>query len=465
MLLPIVLLAISAPDLSISLGSSSPTPAQIGSTVSLDLSITNLGTDASGVTVTETVPPGTRYAAAQSSAWSCFDGAAGRTACTASIGAMPAGAQRSLRFAVSVVSAVGTIADRASVTESLGSNRAAELNLRATDPTTTTQLGANTLRSVNVGPNRTALYTNEPPNTPPNIARLIMPRNYTGATELPLVMMLHGLDGSADAISAQFGHRFATGVDRRNYMVLLPNGTLGPRNHRHWNATDVCCNANAGSPNRDDVGYLRDLINEAEQNYRVDVRRVYVVVGFSNGAFMSYRLACEIPEMLAGIAPIAGATFQNESLCVRSTPVSVLHIHGTADPNVHFYDYNADPDNDPSTPVIMERPDVPGAVQSLSRFASKAGCDTAQLLTRPTPINIWHAHTESASNSPRGTIGAGDETTVRGFDAVCQSGYDFDLWEIALGTHAVWFEYDLRQISDGIYPNDRILDWFFVHAR
>src|SRR6185503_4901414 len=101
----------------------------------------------------------------------------------------------------------------------------------------------------------------------------------------------------------------------------------------------------------------------------------------------------------------------------------------------------------------------------LSRFATKAGCDTAQLVTRAGNINLWHPHTESNPSAPRGTIGTGAETVQRGFDASCQAGYDFDLWEITLATHAVWFEYDIRLISDSIYPSDRILDWLFAHTR
>jgi poly(3-hydroxybutyrate) depolymerase len=382
---------------------------------------------------------------------------------------MAANATQTRNFGLTVVSAVGTIADRASIADSLGADpnntdNLAALDLRATDPTTTTVIGNNTLRSVNLGPDRTSLYTNEPAGTLPNIARMIVPQNYTGAEEIPVVMMLHGLDSSANNISGQFGHRFATGTSLRNYFLILPNGTRGPRNRPHWNATDACCNTHAGSPNRDDVGYLRDLIIEAQQLYRVDPRRVYVM-GYSNGGFMSYRLACEIPHLLTGIVPMAGATFQNESSCVQSAPVSVLHVHGTADASARFYDYAADPDNDPATPLIPDNPNVPGAVQSLSRFATKAGCDLAQLVTRPTNINLWHPHTESGMYAPRGTIGTGDETIQRGFDASCATGFDFDLWEIQLATHGVWFEYQLNLISDGIFPSDRILNWMFTHTR
>lgn len=469
--LPLVLTAIAQPDLSITLSSASPTPAAVGNNVLISVGVRNIGNQtAMNTVITQTVPPGTRYSAATSApqVWSCPDGARGRTVCTLNVGNAGANAQGTFRFGLSVVSAVGTIADRVSIATTTAepntANNSASLDLRATDPTTTSPLGNLNFRSVNLGPDRTTLYTNEPAGTPSNIARMIVPRTYTGASEIPVIMMLHGLDGNATAVSGQYGHRYASLADTRNYFLILPNGTRGPANRPHWNATDQCCNTSAGSPNRDDVGYLRDLLIEAQQNYRVDVRRVYVT-GFSNGAFMAYRLACEIPQMIAGIVPVAGATFQNESLCVQSTPVSVLHIHGTADFAVRFYDYTSDPDNDPASLPIPDNQYVPGAVETLGRFARKAGCDLAQLTTRPATFNLWRAHTESGAYAPRGTIGAGDETIDRGFDASCQAGYDFDLWEIPLGTHAMWFEYDTRLISDGLLPTDRILNWMFAHTR
>ena len=39
--------------------------------------------------------------------------------------------------------------------------------------------------------------------------------------------------------------------------------------------------------------------------YKVDPDRIFVT-GWQNGAFMSFRLACEISDKIAGIAPFAG---------------------------------------------------------------------------------------------------------------------------------------------------------------
>jgi polyhydroxybutyrate depolymerase len=63
----------------------------------------------------------------------------------------------------------------------------------------------------------------------------------------------------------------------------------------------------------------------------VDPAQVYVT-GMSNGAMMSYALACAT-DILAAIAAVAGTLLTD---CPSPTPVSVLHIHGLADDSVRF---------------------------------------------------------------------------------------------------------------------------------
>jgi polyhydroxybutyrate depolymerase len=58
------------------------------------------------------------------------------------------------------------------------------------------------------------------------------------------------------------------------------------------------------------------------------------VTGLSNGAMMSYRLACELSDKIAAIGPVAGAF--NFQPCVPAHPVSVVIVHGTADQHVLF---------------------------------------------------------------------------------------------------------------------------------
>jgi polyhydroxybutyrate depolymerase len=54
----------------------------------------------------------------------------------------------------------------------------------------------------------------------------------------------------------------------------------------------------------------------------------------SNGGMMCYRLAAELSDRIAAIAPIAGTIAVEESKPTR--PVTVIHFHGTGDKIVPF---------------------------------------------------------------------------------------------------------------------------------
>ncbi|MDV7396997.1 hypothetical protein RZS08_36700, partial [Arthrospira platensis SPKY1] len=77
--------------------------------------------------------------------------------------------------------------------------------------------------------------------------------------------------------------------------------------------------------------FLLALTDTLHNWYNIDLNRVYAT-GFSNGGFMSYRLACEASDRIAAIAPVAGTmpiAIANNCQPTRSVPI--LHIHGTAD--------------------------------------------------------------------------------------------------------------------------------------
>jgi len=135
-----------------------------------------------------------------------------------------------------------------------------------------------------------------------------------GATESPEgVEQLSGMSAEAD---------------KEQFIAVYPRGT---GHLPTWNAGNCC--GYALQIHVDDVAFLRSLIEKLEQDYSVDPRRIFAT-GISNGAMMSYRLACELSDEIAAIAPVEGA--QNVP-CHPSQPVSVIIFHGTAD---HLVPYN-----------------------------------------------------------------------------------------------------------------------------
>jgi polyhydroxybutyrate depolymerase len=185
-------------------------------------------------------------------------------------------------------------------------------------------------------------------------ARLVAPDDV--AAPAPLVVLLHGYRASAAAQDGYLGVTAAAAS--RGLYVLLPDGTSGPRGNRFWDAAPACCNF-TGTP-VDDVGYLGALIEEALAARPIDPDRVYLL-GHSNGGFMSYRLACERADLITAVAVLAGAE-DPDAVCEPSRPVSVLHLHGTADEVISY---------DGGTTLAP----YTGAVETVARWAVRDGCD------------------------------------------------------------------------------------------
>ena len=78
----------------------------------------------------------------------------------------------------------------------------------------------------------------------------------------------------------------------------------------------------------DDVGFTRALINELAGLLNLDRKQIYAT-GFSNGAIMAYRLACDLADQIAAIGPVGAAPAVRS--CQPSRPISVIHFHGDAD--------------------------------------------------------------------------------------------------------------------------------------
>ena len=75
-----------------------------------------------------------------------------------------------------------------------------------------------------------------------------------------------------------------------------------------------------------DVEFIAKVLDDVESSFPVDKKRIYAT-GMSNGAMMCYRLASEMSERIAAIAPVSGTIAIDKYEPKR--PMPVLHIHGT----------------------------------------------------------------------------------------------------------------------------------------
>ena len=251
-------------------------------------------------------------------------------------------------------------------------------------------------------------------------ATLTLPNGYESGTAIPLVIVLHGFTSNAGWTDGYFG--ISQRIEPDQIAVILPNGTRNSNDVPFWNGTDYCCGRGSGV---DDVGYLNGLVAEAGEHMSVD--GVYLI-GLSNGGFMSYRMACESMPGLRAIAPVAGATFSDPTRCEGARPVSVLHIHGTADPTIRYAGGGG----------RDGRPSYPGAEESVHRWATRAGCEMEAAETMPS-LDLVEALPD-------------EETDVTRYDTGCEDGVKVELWTIEDGRHVPGF--------DAADFGERVVAWF-----
>jgi len=170
----------------------------------------------------------------------------------------------------------------------------------------------------------------------------------------------------------------------RRAFVIAPTGTANREGRPFWNADASCCDYDHAGP--DDVGYLATLIDDIAGAWPIDREAVFAI-GYGNGGNMAYRLACDRADVVAAIVAIAGGAAIDPSLCAPARPVSVLHLHGTADTEFAY---------DGGGPFQMA-PGAPGAVECVTRWAGHDGCGGA---LAPDPAFELDAVVDGAETHP-----------------------------------------------------------------
>ncbi len=158
---------------------------------------------------------------------------------------------------------------------------------------------------------------------------LRLPPSYDGSIEMPLVIAMHGGFGSADNLENQ--SLLTQKGEAENFIVVYPEGVASILNIRTWNAGGCC--GFAANTNVDDVGFINALIDTLLADYAIDEQRIYAT-GMSNGGFMSYRLACELSDRIAAIAPVACSMLLED--CEPLRPVPVIHFHSLQDSSIPY---------------------------------------------------------------------------------------------------------------------------------
>ncbi|NDJ85756.1 MAG: hypothetical protein GYB66_07710 [Chloroflexi bacterium] len=230
---------------------------------------------------------------------------------------------------------------------------------------------------------------------------LYVPPSYDPAAPTPLVMALHGRPSNSYGIAYLMD--FNAVANEEGFIVVYPDGI-----DQGWNYVE-------GFPSYDysevdDVGFLRVLISDLAVDLNIDQSRIYVT-GFSNGGFMTQRLACDAPDTFAAFA-IIGATLSPifDEVCRDTPAVPILFMHGTDDQSV------------PWDGIIMD--------------------DTIVTLSVPDTVTFWVGHNDCSPNGveaedlPPGGDSPGTAVSVFRFGG-CANDTRVDFYWIQGGGHNI----------------------------
>jgi polyhydroxybutyrate depolymerase len=157
-----------------------------------------------------------------------------------------------------------------------------------------------------------------------------VPPQYDPDAPMPVVVAFHGGGGNANNMAVFSGLNGK--ADQAGFIVVYPEGSGRLTSMLTFNAGDCC--GQAAARNIDDVGFTRQVLDDLASVANIDPRRIFAT-GMSNGAMMAYRLAAELSDRIAAIAPVAGPMGTEE--CRPARAVSVMHFHGDADAFAPFH--------------------------------------------------------------------------------------------------------------------------------
>jgi polyhydroxybutyrate depolymerase len=242
-----------------------------------------------------------------------------------------------------------------------------------------------------------------------------MPKNYSKAISLPLIILLPGYHKENTYLAENL---FKNKNSQENYIVVTANATKDRLGNYFWNSKAACCNFFQSRV--DDKKYLNELTKYLLAEYKVDRGRVYML-GHSNGGFMALNMACQENSPYAGIVSFAGAGNLELKPCHNNTKNSLLLIHGTSDSVIS---YNG------------------GDIQG-SKYASAQQTTQQWLKLKDCENSPKISNSDFIDSIP------GDETTKNAYR--CGNTATVNLWSIEQGSHT-------PQLN-GIFTKN-ILDFF-----
>jgi polyhydroxybutyrate depolymerase len=271
------------------------------------------------------------------------------------------------------------------------------------------------------------------------------PPTYDPTQPTPVVVLLHGRPGNSGGMALMTGMNAV--ADNNNFIVIYPDGI-----DNEWNAQfdlsarDISLTGRRSTLPQDDVGFLETLMGDIAVDFNIDRRRLYLG-GFSNGGFMTYRMACSAGATFAAFAAVSGNLYTElGEHCRRSAPTPLLIMNGTADPSVPYEGVLVANPEQGGDPIRISY----GIQDTLAAFVRRNGCSQTG---------------ETTTYAQRGE--SPNTSVVRFVPRDCSSGADLMLYVINGGGH-VWPghprpQQEMGDVNMDMDAGEVIWDFFAAH--
>ncbi|MCH8249452.1 MAG: hypothetical protein IH913_07590 [Proteobacteria bacterium] len=194
---------------------------------------------------------------------------------------------------------------------------------------------------------------------------VFLPSSYDDAKDHPVAIFLHGYGGTATGTEAEVAQGLNFYAEKYGYVMVYPQGTWfmsGDTPETQWEVTSwnhlsdsfdtgpdgpICtedarkspcppecgtCGKCAWTSCNDDVGFLKSLVRVISTDFKIDSNSFFVS-GFSNGAMMTNRIACEASDLFAGAA-LVGGRIERGFECTPANRLPLLQMNGGQDRTV-----------------------------------------------------------------------------------------------------------------------------------
>lgn len=142
---------------------------------------------------------------------------------------------------------------------------------------------------------------------------LKLPAGYTGRSDSPLVIALHGTGGDSNRYLENEYYNLQGAVGDEAILVY-PEALAQGDSEPQWNYTD-------------DLVFFDDLVVRLKETVSFDHRKLFVV-GHSSGAGFAHQIACRRGDLIRAMAAVAGG-LMDDTDCRGE--VAIIQIHGRTD--------------------------------------------------------------------------------------------------------------------------------------